>query len=388
MGFSLPYIFVLALLLLLSALQLILPLTARTHKIIVFFVNLIFLVFFGLRGFVQTDFIVYSQVFEEIPLLGSDWWVYMLETGIEPLFLFYTSLLKMISENYHVYVFLSSAIDLCLLYIVFRRYLSAQYYAFFIAIFIVYSGVGLEFNLMRNIKSLLFFLISIRYIEVRDFKRFFILNLIGTLFHWSSFVYFPLYFFIHREMKQTVFFVLLFISLFLSIMAPYIMPHIVKVVGVLFGGVVEERMNTYLLIDEFATKKIVSFGDMERLFFAFVISFSYNRLKNCSKSNIIWLNLYAVYMVSVLLSTGMVIILARFSILFIPACWILYTFLLQTERKVVRLFLFSLFAGFMFFRIYTFTHADVLNKYDNILLDKEIISYEERIKTYEQIFGK
>lgn len=65
---------------------------------------------------------------------------------------------------------------------------------FSILIFFIGSTYFLSLTVIRQTLAMSIFLYSVKYLTRRDWKRYFLLNLIGITFHTSSFIYLPVYF--------------------------------------------------------------------------------------------------------------------------------------------------------------------------------------------------
>ncbi|MDD2257357.1 MAG: EpsG family protein, partial [Bacteroidales bacterium] len=119
----------------------------------------LYLIFFGLRGFVLTDWYQYYAIFENLPTIWDgglagikdDLIPEMYETdenlgvsGMEPLFMYLTIALKSIVPNYFVWVFINTAFDLLILDGFIRRY--SSYYSFSILLFFVFGGLIIQIN--------------------------------------------------------------------------------------------------------------------------------------------------------------------------------------------------------------------------------------------------
>ena len=72
-------------------------------------------------------------------------------------------------------------------------------------LFLGFSLIILETDLFRNIKSLLLFLISLKYIVEQKPTKFFILNVIGLTMHWSSLFMLPMYFILKKQISLKAF---------------------------------------------------------------------------------------------------------------------------------------------------------------------------------------
>ena len=63
-----------------------------------------------------------------------------------------------------------------------------------ILIYFVSTDYFQTLNALRQMLAMSLFLYSVKYLEARDWKRYFLLNLIGMSFHATSFMYLPVYF--------------------------------------------------------------------------------------------------------------------------------------------------------------------------------------------------
>lgn len=79
-------------------------------------------------------------------------------------------------------------------------------FVFFMLSMLIYFALFLDsVNVMRNMKSISFFYLSIPFLIQRKALPYFILNLIGFGFHTSSIVYFPLYFILTKKYHKYVY---------------------------------------------------------------------------------------------------------------------------------------------------------------------------------------
>ena len=174
------------------------PIEEKSRKYINFLVVVMYVFFFGFRGFVGFDWVNYYPFFKDIDKL-SDFKFATISNDVG--FSVFASFIKTENPDYNFFILINTLVSVVLLHYFFKRYLPIRYYAFAFALFVAIGGIILELNLMRNVKGYLLFLLSIIYIEKRKPLPFFLLNLLGFLFHWSSLIFFPLYFFIHKKIN-------------------------------------------------------------------------------------------------------------------------------------------------------------------------------------------
>lgn len=357
----------------------------------------LYLIFFGLRGFVLTDWYQYYAIFENLPTIWDgglagikdDLVLEMYETdenlgvsGMEPLFMYLTIALKSIVPNYFVWVFINTAFDLLILDGFIRRY--SSYYSFSILLFFVFGGLIIQINLMRNIKALLLFLVSIRFIEERRFIPFLLLNLLGLGFHTTALFFFPLYFVLYREISVRWMWIILIIGLSLVLFqVQYIKPILLKLADMI-GGRLSVQIKIYFALDFYSQAYGLSLGFLERAFTYVVIIINYDKLIKQNRSNVIFINVFTIYFIVNSFFTEMFIIVDRVSMLFIFAYWILYAeLILLVKDKVLKWFWFSLVIFYGALKLIVM-NSNIFSKYDNLLFGIE--SYEERSQTrYHEI---
>lgn len=346
-------------------------------KSIRYFSMFIFIIFFGCRGFIDTDFAVYFPLYENAPTLFDANGIakYFSDinkdylTRIEPGFKVFIIILKTISSEYFLLQFVSSLIDIILLDYIFRKY-SPQYILSFI-IFFIFSGFVIELNLMRNIKSILLFIISLRYIQERNAVKFFILNGIGLLFHSSAIFYFPMYFFLHKKIPSAFVWIMFIIGNAIYLAQIKFITPIVTSLGSLFGGIYSIMAEAYSKSDLYSNSHGITLGFIER-FLTFIIFYkSYNKIGEYIKDKYllnIFYNSFFLYSVSYMFLSEYSVFIDRITTLFVYSYWILYAYFYATlSERVKSLFTIGLFF-FGTFKMYKGNNI-IIRRYENILWD-------------------
>ena len=379
MPYFLSYILIIVFFLSIAIFQFGVPIEEKSRKYINFFVIAMYVFFFGFRGFVGFDWVNYYPFFKYIEKL-SDFKFDTISNDVG--FSVFASFIKTINPDYNFFILINTIINVVLLHYFFKRYLPIRYYAFAFALFVAIGGVILELNLMRNIKGYLLFLLSITYIEKRKPLPYFILNFLGFLFHWSSLFFFPLYFFIHKKINiRFIIIVFLIGNLIYLSQIEYITPF-VNWLSSFFGEVAEGKATIYLASTMFGRQYGLTFGYIER-FFTFILVLAYhNKLIANSKSNIIFINCFFIYIFINLFFSEINIIITRIGILFIFSYWILWPKILENSKIVEKIALFVIFSLYMNIRLISQTN-NPMYKYENVLLDRST-SYQERLKVYDK----
>ncbi|MDR0567339.1 MAG: EpsG family protein [Prevotellaceae bacterium] len=346
------------------------------------FTVIVFLFFCGLRGFVITDWYGYYPYFLQLKTLWSGGLRQLLagnatfDVGFE----LYSMIIKSVCPSYFFWVFASTAIDLALLHIVFRRY--ARYYVFAFAMFFVFGGEVIAFNLMRNIKSILLFLLSLKYLQERKILPYMLLNVLGMSFHVSSVAYLPLYFVLHRQFPRWLLWAAFIAGNVLFLLQLQYIQPLFTFLGNLIGGEVKWKVAYYFLDQSYG----ISIGYVERTLTFIVIMLLRSKLKRQSDHNLLFINLYMAYAFSFLYFGESHSVTLRMSYLFVGAYWILLPNMLALfrRRRNKELIVLILVA-------YSFIKMLLLNvgaemRYDNLMFG--IKPYQERKEVFEKIYKK
>lgn len=170
----------------------------------------ILVIFFGTRAYIGYDWYNYKPNFEQskniLELIKGGF----VEGGFEKGYQFYCGVVKLFTSNYINFNLINTIIDFILIYFIFKRY--SNYPILSLFIFFGVYGVALEIDMIRNIKSILLFILSIEYIENRKILPFVALNVLGFLFHTSSLLYFPMYFLLKIKWNRIFIFVIFIIG--------------------------------------------------------------------------------------------------------------------------------------------------------------------------------
>jgi len=379
MSYSQPYIILIILFLALAAMQIFIKFDKKSVQILNGVAGLTFILFFGFRGLIGWDWNSYYPFYKAIPnifhLSAQDC---RFETG----FCIFASLIKTINPGYHFFIFVNTIIDFILLHIFFKRYLPPYLYSFAFAIFIVMGGIVFELDLLRNIKGLLLFLISIRYIENRKIIPFLMLNLIGLSFHWSSIVFFPLYFFIHKKIDLRVLITIAVVgNVIYLFQIEYIKPFVQYIAGFL-GEKVQFKTEVYMNASMFNQAYGITLGYLERLFTTILVLFYYNKLTAKSDTITIFINSFFIFFIFFFFFSELSIIVSRLARLFYFSYWIIWAALIDCSNNTVRYLLYIPIAIFLNLKIARATNI-IFYQYDNVIYGHHQ-EFKERKKTYDK----
>ncbi|MCX8523564.1 EpsG family protein [Chryseobacterium formosus] len=351
-------------------------------KVVRYLGMLVFFVFFGFRGYIDSDFAVYYPLYEVAPTLfdlkgiaqffsemNED---YLLK--IEPGFKVLLIILKTISPSYFCLQIFSSLVNVLFLNYFFNKY-SPQYVLSFI-MFFIFSGLVIEINLLRNSKAIFLFLYSLQFIKERNAAKYFIFNGIGLLFHTSAIFFFPLYFFLHKKINPAFVWGTFILGNVLYLgQIKFITPLIIAI-GNLLGGV-------YSLMTEFYSENSVysggygiTIGYLEKVITFIIFYKLYDKVSEYIKDDYllnIFYNLLFIFTATYLFLNEYSILIDRITTLFAAAYWILFAYLyavLNRFMKVIFTFVLLLFGILKMYKSNNF----IIRNYQNILWDKPSIT--------------
>ena len=352
-------------------------------------ITLVFLlIFFCFRGFVYTDWHSYYPYFAQMPTLwsGDIQGIFNGFPKFEYGFAFYTCLIKSIFPNYHFWIFISSAIDIIILNIFFKKY--TKYYVFAFTVFFIFGAWIIGFNLMRNIKAIMFFILSLDYLLQRKMLPYMLLNITGIFFHISAVVFLPLYFILHREFPKMLLWIIFIVgNVIFLFQIGYIQP-VFEFVAKFLGPAYIEKVDIYF--SSSYKPQVLTLGYVERFLSYVLVVLFYKKLKIKNPVNIIFANVFVIYFVFFFYFSEFVAISQRMSGLFGFSYWVLYPNLYeQLQRVGNRVVFVTVFFVFAIGKT-IIGNDNILQRYDNLLFGIE--SYEERKekleRSWEKIFKK
>ncbi|MFL9835717.1 EpsG family protein [Chryseobacterium terrae] len=351
-------------------------------KMVRYLCMLVFFVFFGFRGYLDTDFTVYYPLYEMAPTIDDANGIAKFFSSInedfllkiEPGFKVILILLKSINEDYLTLQIFSSFVNVLLLNYFFKKY-SPQYVLGFI-MYLIFSGLIIEINLLRNSKAIFLFIYSIRFIKERNAAKFFICNGIGILLHSSTIFFLPLYFFLHKKIPMPFIWGTFLIGNFLFLgQIKYISP-IVIAVGDFFGGAYALLAEGYSNNKLYNSSYSISVGYLEKVFTFIILYQSYkkigDKIKDENTLNIFY-NLFFIYIITYLFLSEYSVFIDRITTLFVFSYWILYPYLYETLKQELKVVFTVVLLLFGIYKM-VYSNNNILRNYENILWDKPTIT--------------
>lgn len=337
----------------------------------------VYLLFFGLRGFVMHDWMNYYPEFEKADF--SSFQGYSLGFDREPGWMLVELACKSLVDNYHFFVFVVSLLCLLLLVRFLRQYVDNIMLG--MVIFLVFDGMVLSVNVMRNAISLLIFLNALPFLFQRRALPYFLMCALAFTFHYSGIVYFPLYFFLHRRLNKWVYMAICGACVLIYLSNIPVFLTLVRLSGV-GGEIIENKLEAYM---DISNQLRISIGFLERLMTMSLVFCYYEKIHEFRKENTMFVNAFVIYMAAALLFSDFSEISKRINMLFVFSYWILWgdlikCFYYDNNRRLFLAFL----SVYCILKIAAPVKDQPVCEYDNLLFG--IKSYPERKAIFERTF--
>lgn len=336
-----------------------------------------FIIFFGFRGFINTDWLVYLPAYEK-----ASWYdLTHFEAGKtrEPGFLFFVMLTKSIYPNYHFFIFLQTLLNTYLLFSFFRRY--SDNVALTLLISLVFEGFTINANLIRNSTCIYIFLYSIPYIYERKPVHFFACWLLSISFHFSGFFFLPLYFFLHRRLNKWVYISIFAVCVIIFVIQVPIFMKLIQLTG-MEGDFIDMKVEGY---SEMSGRRGIGLGLIERLVTGLLVFCYYDKIRDMRPENNIFINSLLIFFVIIFMFSEFAEIGKRLFTLFIFSYWIIWGDIIKCFYYEKNRYLFCTFVGLYCMAKTVGTLSEPIHEYDNLLFG-DIKSFQERKYIYEKTF--
>lgn len=359
----------------------------RTRERLFIFSLILLILFFGLRGYIGYDWYSYKPNFDRVATLreilrGN---FQTLFSGYEVGFQLYTSIIRTFTENYFVYNFINSLIDILILALVLKRY--SKYPLLSLLLFFGVYGLALEIDMLRNAKSIMLFLLSIKYIERREILKFGALNILGILFHSSSILYLPMYFILNIRWNRKLILALFILGNIYYLSDIRIVMRVIKEYNNILPTGLGARLSGYFNIipldfplgfTPYYFERVVSF------LLAWGVS---ENLKEKKYGNIMLNSLY-ISIFFFLYFSEFSIVAMRFGLLFIYSYWFIFPMILEIYPKVPIVVIALVISLFRLNNQINFVGNREVYSYQNILINSESIEVQKKKVEAASIYKK
>ena len=203
----------------------------------------IIILFAGLREGIGTDYNMYKAFYFN-PLLKS---AEKVEYGFISLIKISNSLF---GEKYYMFFILCSAITIIPIYMIFKK--RSKYPGVSLLFFFSLGFFTLSFNMVRQFIAITIIFLSLNYICKRKFFRFLVCVIIACLFHLTSIIILPFYFFTNikfskKRLMQIFIIILVFAAFLFNPIFNYAVSHIPQYSMYADYGGVDAGIGTYLV---------------------------------------------------------------------------------------------------------------------------------------------
>lgn len=335
----------------------------------------IFIFFFGFRGFVGWDWRNYYIMFSQLPNITEldKLFIFTGEEIIEPGFTLYMTLIKSLVNDWNFFIVFTVVIDWLGLHLFFKRY-SVNYAFSFLIFFCV--CIGTELDLLRNIKAIILFLYAIRFIEARKFLPFVFFIAIAVLFHYSALIFLPFYFLGRYPFSRKVCAVLLIVSCFIYILQIPLVSKLIPIISELFGGAIGGKLDNY---SDVGNARGLTMGFLIRILVGLCILWRYNE---CSRHRFMsfFISVYFVTAFIAMAFSDINVVAQRVEALLQPVLCVIYPVLLVSFRIRNNKLLISGFIYIYLLLILIRSSMIAMYQYENILFGA--MSYEQRLNRF------
>lgn len=332
-----------------------------------------FVLFFGFRGFLLTDWILYYPYY-----MGLEWadvtdFFTPGKQGLEPGFALLAMVCKTLSfSSYHFLEFVITGFVLTCLYRFFRRYTGNV--ALGLMIFIAFNGVGVTCNLLRNSIAIGIFLLAIPFMEQRRPLPYYLLCLLALSFHISALVYLPLYLFFHRFPSRWVYLAVFVVANVAFVTRFSIVEQLLELMGLSGDAAIKADAYTGKMTTAVA---VFSLGYMERLLTGTLVIVYHDKLKALHNGSGVIVNGVFMYLIMFFFFSQYDVLAQRFTFLFGFGYWVIWIDLMRcfyyaNNRRLLA----GLVMAYCLLRTWTIYNAPDF-MYENVLTGAR--SYNERI---------
>lgn len=320
----------------------------------------IFLIFFGFRGYVGSDWLNYDYYYSETSL--RSWTVQDYELG----FSFVAKLFHDCGFSYHYFVFFITLIQVLL----WNRFLKTQSNQIALSYIILISLFPLlVIDLLRNLTSILIAIQAIEYINKNKKIKAAIVILLSVLFHTTGVFFFLLFLLNRKYFKRGILIVALFLGIIVYVLQFNFFNSIITFIGQHLGGRLQYLASS---VTESDKTYGLRYGILEKLFILFLVLINYNRIVNNKLIKPIYFNGFFCYCFLLLYFSTSDTIINRFSLLFFWAyLMILSDLKLLVGQRNMSLIIISI----CFVKTFVTFNRDIYRYSNNIFVED---SYYER----------
>lgn len=358
--YSLPYLFLIVVFLMIYFAENSIKKKNKSNKIILYLCGFIFLLFFGFRGYVGSDWFNYEYYYSDTTL--STWTIQDYELG----FSFIAKMFHDLGFSYHYFVFFITFIQV----ILWSRFLKTQSNQISLSYIVLISLFPLLIiDLLRNLTSILIAIQAIEYIDKNKKIKASLIILVSILFHTTGVFFFFLFFLNKKYFRRNILIFALIVGIVVYILQFNFFNSIIAFIGEIVGGRLQYLASSVTDSDK---SYGLRFGILEKLFVVFLLLFNYKRIVTNKLIKPIYFNGFFCYCFLLLYFSTSDTIINRFSLLFF---WCYLMVLCDFKTLVGNRYMNLLVVFICVLKTFVTFNRDIY-KYSNNIISED--SYYER----------
>ena len=332
-----------------------------------------YFIFFTGRGLIGWDWLTYEEAYNDcIPLFSRGFFNNFSNERLEPGYILAMAIQKTVCDDFFVFRFIWTVIDVICFYDFFKKYscnISLSFY------FLFALNMSLQVDLLRNIKALLLIYLSLQYIEKRELAKFIICLMAALLFHYSSILFLPAYWFLNKRYPAISLIIIFSVANIIYVLQISVFSSILQMMN-LFG-------NYKVYVTE-ATSRGITNGYI--FYIVLLCAVLYQQFSEKDDKMMIFYNTFYLLFLAFLLLFDFSVIANRIGIMLSYSLWILIPYIVYKSPKVhLRVCLLLLCLGYTSYKLVNPAGTgNISYRYDNIFVGK-LIPYEDRYdaRTYD-----
>ena len=349
-------------------------LNANSRNIVLIFLFLVFWLVAGLRYETGTDWMTYTQFYNQIDNIAEVFGGSSYVLNDSPFEIGYTlvnSVLKVFTDNIQWLFLLIAFVTNLMLFFSLKKYSSHIFISLLIYFCIIY--LILDMSGIRQCIALNIFLCSLNYIIRKKICKYFLAIFIASLFHQAAWLLLPMYFFLNREFKNSTYLIFVGIGIIFALFQiHWIQPLVDYSIGFHFSESLSGKLYFYgKFINVSRSFGIGFIGNLLILVFCLV---KRNDLKT-NKMFKLFLNMYILNLVFYYFTWELWLLSSRYRLYFLIGNVVLLTYFVDVYKdrlKKYLVFVFIIFYCLSYGKIYFFEYPEGIthNPYQNYLLYK------------------
>jgi hypothetical protein len=363
------YIFTLFVLLIFSFLELRTELLDVQKKSMAVFVFCLFVFQVGLRWQTGTDWEPYLEHFNEVNKISN---VYYSLTGFEKGYGLFVLIIKLLWNNYSVFLFVHALIYYFLIFSAFKKLTPYL----FVSLLVFYTTTMGVMGSNRQLLALSICLFALRYVLQKNDLKFFLLVAFAFLFHRSA-ILFLVYYFLNRDIKQSVIIIILVASFIIGKTNLPILAF--SFVGNILGDVGAYRAMVYTGSYQDDTVSLSIMGLLKRFLFIGLFIYNYDFLTSkLSYYKLIFNGYFIGLVVYFLFSSSLLILVNRGSLYFnvMEGLLLASQFILLKDKHYTVNFLILLFIVSYFLFLQSIAgYSDLFLPYKGVFINTDVYRY-------------